>query len=275
MTSIEIFGVREDLEKMSSQINESFKKEGVPGKISLRETYFDSVDAGISTVLQVSFSGIIAIVQVINLVLKLQESRQNSISDSGGETAVAITIEAGNGKKLELKIPENITEEKINNYLDIVKRFTNQLSESQSQKLLKTVRNGEFNLDISSVNTLFESLFIKTQRIREEHSTVIENEDGSINITVSMVEVSLILLLKKEGNRFSFYLPIENIEACQDTFFTFENESILDFQKISHGIKMIDMQNAFVKYEVEKLMLFGEIIQNQEFRFYTAFNVSG
>ena len=275
MTSIEIFGVREDLEKMSSQINESFKKEGVPGKISLRETYFDSVDAGISTVLQVSFSGIIAVVQVINLVLKLQESRQNSISDSGGEAAVAITIEAGNGKKLELKIPENITEEKINNYLDIVKRFTNQLSESQSQKLLKTVRNGEFNLDISSVNTLFESLFIQTQRIREEHSAVIENEDGSINITVSMVEVSLILLLKKEGNRFSFYLPIEDTEACQDTFFTFENESILDFQKISHGIKMIDMQNAFVKYEVEKLMLFGEIIQHQEFRFYTAFNVSG
>ena len=62
MLSIEISGAREDLEEISSQLSEVFNKDGVRGRISLNETRIDSVDAGVITIIQVTFSGIIALV---------------------------------------------------------------------------------------------------------------------------------------------------------------------------------------------------------------------
>jgi hypothetical protein len=267
MLSIEISGAREDLEKISSQLSEVFNKDGVRGRISLNETRIDSVDAGVTTILQVTFSGIIALVQVINLIFKIQEDRQKITAKE--KTPISINIEAGNGRKLEFKASGEMTDEEINT----LQKFRNELLESLERKLFRTTTDGITSLDIAGVNSLFESLLTKTQGIRERRSTVIENERGLI-VRVEMIETTLIDILRKEGNQFSFYLPLQDIELCQDIFFAFEIANILDFQKISHDIKMLDMHNAFVKYEIEKLNLFEEIIQNQEFKFYTSFNPS-
>ena len=166
-----------------------------------------------------------------------------------------------------------MTDEEINNCLNTLQKFRNELLESQERKLFRTTTNGITSLDIAGVNRLFESLLTKTQRIRERRSTVVENE-GGVSVKVEIIETTLIDILRKEGNQLSFYLPLQDIELCQDTFFAFEIANILDFQKISHDIKMLDVHNAFVKYEIEKLKLFEEIIQNQEFKFYTSFNPS-
>jgi hypothetical protein len=272
MTSIEISGAREDLAEISSQLSEVFKKDGLRGRISLTETRFDSVDAGITAILQVTFSGVIAIVQVINLILKLQENRQEFTSEE--KTPISIIIEAGNGRKIEFKASDKMTNEEINNCLNtFLQRFSNELLEPQERKLFRTTTDGITSLDIAQINSLFESLLTKTQRIRERRSTVVENENG-LTVKVEMIETILIDILRKEGNQLSFYLPIQDIELCQDIFFAFEIANILYFQEISHDIKMLDMQNVFVKYEVEKLMLFEKIIQNQEFKFYASFNSS-
>jgi len=271
MTSIEISGAREDLEEISSQLSEVFNKDGVRGRISLIETRIDSVDAGVITIIQVTFVGLSAIVQVINLILKIQENRQDFTTKE--KTPISINIEAGNGKKLEFKASGEMTDEEINNCLNTLQKFRNELLESQERKLFRTTTNGITSLDIAGVNRLFESLLTKTQRIRERRSTVVENE-GGVSVKVEIIETTLIDILRKEGNQLSFYLPLQDIELCQDTFFAFEIANILDFQKISHDIKMLDVHNAFVKYEIEKLKLFEEIIQNQEFKFYTFFNHS-
>ncbi len=267
MLSIEISGAREDLEEISSQLSEVFNKDGVRGRISLNETRIDSVDAGVTTILQVTFSGIIALVQVINLIFKIQEDRQKITAKE--KTPISINIEAGNGRKLEFKASGEMTDEEINT----LQKFINEPLESQERKLFRTTTDGITSLDIAGVNSLFESLLTKTQGIRERRSTVIENERGLI-VRVEMIETTLIDILRKEGNQFSFYLPVQDIELCQDIFFAFEIANILDFQKISHDLKMLDMHNAFVKYKIEKLNLFEEIIQNQEFKFYTSFNPS-
>ena len=267
MLSIEISGAREDLEEISSQLSEVFNKDGVRGRISLNETRIDSVDAGVTTILQVTFSGIIALVQVINLIFKIQEDRQKITAKE--KTPISINIEAGNGRRLEFKASGEMTDEEINT----LQKFRNELLESQERKLFRTTTDGITSLDIAGVNSLFESLLTKTQGIRERRSTVVENERGLI-VRVEMIETTLIDILRKEENQFIFYLPLQDIELCQDIFFAFEIANILDFQKISHDIKMLDMHNAFVKYEIEKLNLFEEIIQNQEFKFYTSFNPS-
>lgn len=271
MTSIEISGVREDLEEISSQLSEVFKEDGLRGRISLSDNRSDSVDADTIAIIQVTFSGVIAIVQVINLILKFQENRQNFTSED--KTPISITIEAGNGRKIEFKASDKMTDEEINNCLNTLQRFSNELLEAQERKLPRTTTDGITSPDIAQINSLFESLLTKTQRIRERRSTVVENEDG-LTVKVEMIETSLLDLLRKEGNQFSFYLPIQDIELYQDIFFAFEIANILYFQKNSHEIKGIDLENMFVKYEVEKLILFEKIIQNQEFKFYASFNLS-
>lgn len=271
MLSIEISGAREDLEEISSQVSEVFNKDGVRGRISLNETRIDSVDAGVTTILQVTFSGIIALVQVINLIFKIQEDRRKLTAKE--KTPISINIEAGNGRKLEFKASGEMTDEEINNCLNNLQIFRNDLLEHQDRKLFRTNTDGIISLDIAGINSLFESLLTKTQRIRERCSTVVENESGLI-VKVKMIETTLIDILRKEGNQLSFYLPLQDIELCQDIFFSFEIANILDFKKISHDIKLLDMQNAFVKYEIEKLIFFEEIIQNQEFKFYASFNPS-
>lgn len=270
MTSIDISGAREDLEEIYSQLSEVFKKDGVRGRISRSETRRDSVDAGVVTIIQVTFIGLSAIVQVINLILRIQDDRQKITAKE--KTPISLTIEAGNGRKLEFKASGEMTDEEINNCLNTWQRFRNEL-ESQERKLLRTTTDGINSLDIAEVNSLFESLLTKTQRIRERRSTVVETE-GGVSVKVEMIETTLIDILRKEGNQLTFYLPIQDIELCQDIFFAFEIANILDFHKISHDIKMLDMQNVFVKYEIEKLILFEEIIQNQEFKFYASFNSS-
>jgi len=271
MTSIDISGAREDLEEIYSQLSEVFKKDGVRGRISLSETRLDSVDAGVVTIIQVTFIGLSAIVQVINLILRIQDDRQKITAKE--KTPISLTIEAGNGRKLEFKASGEMTDEEINNCLNTWQRFRNELLESQERKLFRTTTDGITSLDIAEVNSLFESLLTKTQRIRERRSTVVETE-GGVSVKVEMIETTLIDILRKEGNQLTFYLPIQDIELCQDIFFAFEIANILNFQKISHDIKMLDMQNVFVKYEIEKLILFEEIIQNQEFKFYAFFNSS-
>ncbi len=142
MASIEISGAREDLEEISSQLSEVFKKDGLRGRISLTETRFDSVDAGITAILQVTFSGVIAIVQVINLILKLQENRQEFTSEE--KTPISITIEAGNGRKIEkieLKASDKMTNEEINNCLNtLLQRFNNELLEAPVESFSELIR---------------------------------------------------------------------------------------------------------------------------------------
>jgi hypothetical protein len=203
--------------------------------------------------------------------LKIQDDRQKITAKE--KTPISINIEAGNGRKLELKASGEMTDEEINNCLNTLQKFRNELLESQDRKLFRTTTDGITSLDIAGVNSLFESLLTKTQGIRERRSTVVENE-GGVSVKVEMIETTLLDILRKEGNQLSFYLPLQDIELCQDIFFAFEIANILDFQKISHDIKGLDMQTAFVKYEIEKLNLFEEIIQNQEFKFYTSFNPS-
>ncbi len=71
MTSIQISGLREDLETIELLSAEIFQENEISARTKISEFRADSIEADqILPVLTVTFGGVIAVVQIINLVLK-------------------------------------------------------------------------------------------------------------------------------------------------------------------------------------------------------------
>ena len=283
MTTIEISGLLSDLKEIKEKLEKGLPENKVDAKLSISSAHFDSADTAtnILPVLQVVFAGVIATTSTLTLILntiyKIQESKQKT--DSKKKTPISmmptpIIIRLGSGEEIEIPVSNEMTKEDLAGYLKSFIEFSNAAESEQNKKFFKVYGQEKINLSITTINKLFDSLFNKTQHLREEHVTTTHDNHGGVRVSIELIETTLLEILRKGKSTLKFYLPIEDIKECKDIFFDFETVSILVFQAEEYSIKVIDMHKSCIQYEVKKLDLFYEVIQNKEFKFYSLFNSS-
>ncbi|MEP0885150.1 hypothetical protein NDI49_26725 [Trichocoleus sp. ST-U3] len=267
MTSIQISGLREDLEAIELLSAEIFQKNEISARTKISEFRADSIEADqILPVLTVTFGGVIAVVQIINLVLSIQEKKRKLTHQK--KTPISIKIETNNGKELDLKISGSMRNTEIKECLDAVQNFVdNFLLDNNGMSLIISDSGKDINqIYIQKVNLLFGDLLNKLTNIRVMKS-LLPIKDGERTIFKSTFEkVHLTEVISfPEGN--IFYLHLDEAKYCKNIFHILEREKILYFHEISTNIRILDMQNVFVGYEIEKLPLFKEISCKKEFIF--------
>lgn len=268
MTVIEITGLVDDLRELHNELQETLNKERLEVEVELQKNRYDALDSGTIELISVSFTGVIAISNVINVILNIQGRKQRT-TNSKSNSSVSLNIEVGNGQNLNMQLPTGLSDEEIRSYSGVANNFVDRISKSEDQ-ILRGDSRYRTEIDFYKINRLFEELFIETEKAREMHSRISESAN-TLTSTVEMLETNLIDLLAGANKKCKFYLPVDDIENCEKIFFRFEIENILDFRQVKHDIKALDMNNIFVRYEVKKLELFGKIVRNPRFKFYSTF----
>lgn len=240
--------------------------------VNLQENRCDAVDfEEVKSLLIVTFAGVTAVVNVVNLILNIQgRKQQKNVDSSASDSSISLNIKLGIGRNLEMKLPANLSNVEVESYISVVKGFIED-SSKLDKSILSTDSSGVEEIVFSEVNLLFDKLLDSTRSIRELHSEIIDNGD-TITAKISLLRVSLLKILRKGNQEQNFYLPSSDVEACKEIFFQFEIFQILSFREIEYDIKMLDFENACVRFEIERLNSFDEIIRNPAFKYYSFFN---
>jgi hypothetical protein len=268
MTYIEISGSDESLEELKLLSEEIFRDNGIQAKPRVSHFVQDSIEvAQLLPTLQVAFSGVIAVVQVINLVINIQEKRREASAND--DTPFRIKIKASNGRNLDLKIPGNITEERIKSYQKSVQYFVNEFLSVDDGRDLKKLGGSE----IAEINSLFKRLETELTDIRVQVSypprkvgdaTIFSSSFENINLTEAI----------KIGAEETFYLKIDDTECCKNIFYILERENILSFHEKSTNVRVLQVGDefvGFVGYRIEMLSLFEEVVGNRSFDLHDRF----
>lgn len=259
MTSIKISGSHHDLEMIESLSKEIFRENEIPVKTQISEFRKDSIDAEIVLpVLSVTFSGVIAVAQIINLVLNIQEKRSKSIAQK--DTPISLKIEASNGKELDFRISGSTTNEEIRKYLNSVNQFTDDFLRDDDGISLNNDQLGETasSTDIEKINLLFRGLLSNLTDIREWKSLP-PKKNGEIITFKSTFEKTSLRKFICNSRVSKIYLNYEEAKLCKGLFYILERENILTFHELSDDFHVIDMENMFVRYEVEELAIFNRV----------------
>ncbi len=267
MTSIQVSGLRDAVEIIKLSSAEILQENKIAAKIDIDEYRTDSIDIGsILPTLQITFSGVVAVVQIINLVLSLQEKRSKATSQKN--TLISIDIEASNGKKLCFKISEGLTDTEIKKYLRNVQDFVSDFLEGNDGISLKKAeeKNTLSLSDIVIINLLFRKLKDKLINIKEMKSSPPIYNGNLITFDSPFANISPVEFIRFTRER-KIYLRIDEAKECQKIFYILERENILAFHLINTDIKCVDMNNVFVRCEIEELLLFGQLIKNENFIF--------
>ena len=269
MTSIQISGSREDLEIIELLSTEIFQENEISAKTKIYEFRADSIEAEQTLpVLTIIFSGVSAVVGIINLVLSLQEKK--SQPENQKESYVSIKIKTNNGKELYLESYSSMTNTEIKKWLNAAQEFVDEgdfilnkygmcSRELESKKDINEI-------DIQKVNLLFSELLNKLTDIRIMRSLP-PIQDGERTIFESTFDkVHLTEVIRSLKSKI-FYLHSDEVKNCKDIFYILERKNILWFHENSTDIRILDMQNIFVGYEIEKLPLFKEVSCSKEFIF--------
>jgi hypothetical protein len=265
MTSIKISGSYEELKIIESSSTEIFRENVILAKTQIAEFRTDSIEVEqVLPVLSVTFSGVIAIVQIVKLILNIQE-RKSKITASE-DTPISIKIEASNGKELDLKISGDITNAEIKELLNSVQQFVDDfLREDDGISLENSRLEGAINsTDIEKLNLLFRDLLSNLIDIRELKSLP-PKKDGEVTIFESTFDKTDLREFIYESRERKIYLHYEEATACKSFFYILERENILSFHEISTDFRMVDMDNIFVRYKTEELSLFNKIIHHKNF----------
>lgn len=259
MTFIEISGLNEDLEEIKLLSEEIFQEKKIQAKTEIFEFRSDSIDTQqIQSILQFTFSGVGAVVGLINLILRVKEKRS--------KPSISTIIKTNNGKVLDIKISGCMADSEIKKYQDLVQEFTDDFLVTDEATSLRNSKTLSESINIEKVNLLFKELAIKLNKVKKPQTSFIEDDAGK-SITFSLEETDLVEILKLDRGDV-FYLHIDDIKAYQNVFYVLQRESILGFHEISTDIRILDRKNIFVGDEIEKLSLFEEIACNKDFIFF-------
>lgn len=266
MTSIQISGLREDLETIELLSAEIFQENEISARTKISEFRADSIEADqILPVLTVTFGGVIAVVQIINLVLSIQEKKNTPVNQK--KAPISIKIETNNGKEIDLKISGDMTDTEIKECIGSVQKFVDDFLVINDGLSLRSSENNTNELDIEKVNLLFVQLLSKLTNIREITSLPPIKDGERTIFKSSFDQVDLPEVIGTSEGKI-FYLHLDEVKYCKDIFHILERENILCFHEISTDIRILDMQNVFVGYEIEKLPLFREVSCRKYFIFY-------
>jgi hypothetical protein len=265
MTSIKISSSYEELEMIESLSKGIFRENEIPVETQISEFRTDSIEAEIVLpVLSVTFSGVIAVVQIVNLVLNIQEKRNKTIAQK--DTPISIKIETSNGKELDLKISGNTTNEEIKKCLNSVQQFVDDFLQDHDGISLKNSQLGETvnSTDIEKINLLFRGLLSNLTDIREWKSLPPKGYKGRIFFESTFDGTSLREFICESRER-KIYLHYEEAKSCKGFFYILERENVLAFHEDITDFRMVDMENIFVRYEIEELSLFKKLIHHNDF----------
>ena len=267
MTVIQISGLRDDLEIIKLSSAEVLRDNEIPTKIEISEYRTDSIDTEpILPILQVTFGGVVAVVQIIKLVLELQEKRDKNTRQK--DTPISINIEASNGKQLRCEISGNLTEQEVDRYLDTAQEFVNDFLSSNDGISLRGSEGENVlpQIELDIINILFQELQSRLKDIREMKSLPPIDLGDSIIFESKFENVSLKDFIRFSSQR-KIYLNDNDAKKCQNIFYILEREKFLAFHEISGDFKVPEMNSLFVRYEIEKLPLFKKLIHDEGFIF--------
>lgn len=265
MTIIQVFGSRKTLEEIKLLSTEILQANEIQAKSEIFQNHTDSFDIeDITHVLQVTFSGVIALVQVIQLILNLQDRKNNSQKNS-----VAINIKASNGKSLDLKASGDLTDLETKKYLNDIRSFVDDfLTGDDGVCLRMPSEGGLLSVNVCAANQLFRELDDKLSDIRELKCSYHRISDSSVVAKLTFAQISLIEFIMGSKEK-KVYLNYSEAIECQDIFYILERENVLAFQEISYDCKadIDDLSITLVRYEVNQSPLFEQLMRCEDFVF--------
>lgn len=271
MTCIEITAPKEDLEELRLLSEKSFRDDKIQAKIDIYhvvQASQDSIDAGQSlATLQLFFSGVVAIVQVINLFINIQEKKKK-LPDIDIDSPLRINIKTSNGRELNLTMSGGITEEEIESCQHSIRDLIDDFLSIEDGQNLKSLGTSE----IAKINSLFKDLEDRLLDVRILSSFVQKTDNKTICSSV-FEKINLIEAIKI-GVKETFYLRIDDVSHCDHIFYVLERENILSFHKNSTDIRIIPVENefiGFVGFTIEILPLFIKIKNNERFDLFNRF----
>lgn len=268
MTCIEITAPKEDLEELRLLSKKAFKDGNVQARINLYYIFQDSIDAGQSLAkLQVVFSGVVAIVQVINLFINIQEKKKK-LPDIDLDSSLRIKINTSNGRELNLTMSGRMTEEEIGSCQNSIRDLIDDFLSIEDGQNLRNLGTSE----IAKINSLFKDLEDRLLDIRILSSFVQKTNNKTICSSV-FEKINLIEAIKI-GAKETFYLRVDDVRQCDHIFYVLEREDILGFYKDSTDIRIIPVENefiGFVGFTIDMLPLFIKIKDNENFYLFDQF----
>ncbi|MEQ8467417.1 phosphorylase family protein [Coleofasciculus sp. E1-EBD-02] len=264
MTSIQISGLREDLETIELLSTEIFQENEISAKTKISEFRADSIEVDqILPVLTVTFSGVSVLIGVINRVLIIKGKNNKPVNQK--EIPIYIKIQASNGKELELKVYGSMTNTEIKKCVDGVQEFVDDFLLANDGMSLLPSEKYINQANINKINLLLIDLIERLTDIRKiRRLPPVKNERNTIyKFLFDKVNFNEIITLPEE----KFYLKFDEVKSCKNIFYVLERENILCFHEVLHDRRVIDMQNIFVGYKIEKLSLFKEMTGIPEFIF--------
>jgi|GEM_PF-976955 len=268
MTYIEISGSDESLEELKLLSEEIFRDNGIQAKPEIYHFQRDSVDVEqLLPTLQVVFSGVIAVVQVINLVINIQGKRREASIDD--DTPLHIKIKTSNSRELDLKISGEITEEKIKSYQELVQDFVDEFLSVDDGRDLKKLGSSE----IAEINSLFKKLETRLTDVRVQVSFPPKKVGNATIFSSSFENIDLTEAIKI-GAEETFYLKTDDAERCKSIFYILERENIFSFHEESTNVRILEVGNefiGFVGYRIEILSLFKKIVGSRSFDLHDRF----
>jgi hypothetical protein len=267
MTSLQISGLREDLETIELLSAAIFQENKISAKTKISEFHADSIESEqILPVLIVTFGGVSAVVGIIKLVLSIQDKKSKTATQK--KTTISIKIEANNSKELNLKISGSMADTEIKKCLNAAQNFVdNFLSADDGMSLRVSESEKSTNeINIKKVNLLFSELLNRLTDIRRLRPLLtIKNGQRTI-FKSSFDKVHLAEVISSLESK-TFYLHLDKVKDCKNIFHILERENILSFHEISTDIRILNVQDIFVGYQIEKLPLFKEVSCTKEFIF--------
>ncbi len=264
MTYIQISSSHEDLEAIESLSMEIFRKNGIAAKTQISVSRADSIEAEqFLPVLSVTFGGVIAIVQIVNLILNIQDRKSKAVVEK--ETPISIKIRAINGKELDFKISGNATELEIKKYLNDAQKFVSDfLQDDDGISLKNSQEEAISSRDIEKINLLFRGLLSNLTDIREKKSSLVIPDEEVRILNLNFNKTSLKEFIYKSRDK-KIYLRHEEAQACKGFFYVLERENVLALHESNTDFCMVDMEDIFVRYEIEELSLFSKVVHHKDF----------
>ena len=277
MTRIEISDSKQNLEELNPLLEDYFKQKSILHKIEIYDLHLDSIDVDtLLTTLQVTFTGVIALKNLVDLVLNFK--KRNSRNNNEKKASAYIKIETNNGKQLNLEISRNIEDQDIKQFLSKTEELVDEFSASDEFSLNLTGSKSLLNSNnMEKINYLFTVLLNTLIDIRVLDSLPPRQEQDLIIHSFTFEKIPLAKIIKNYPQAEKFFLNTKEANSCKKVFSILERENILFFQEDCYDVRLIreaariindkvDPDSiSFVGYTLTRLSLFEKIISDKHF----------
>ncbi|MTF37841.1 hypothetical protein [Cyanobacterium aponinum] len=260
MTKLRISGLRNDLKQIEQLIKENYEESNTKINTTISEYRTDSIDIEqIVSILQVTFTGTIAITAILNTIINIQDKKKQSKIVDSEQQAISFDVETSDGNRVSLNIPTNINEIERQQYAKCIEKLIDNFLKPENRLFPENLYIKEqLNLeDLTIIQNLLFDLTNNLKNIRESIIQELTLDDQSTIFKFDLKTTDLVDLLLFSKNK-RIYLVIEEAKKCKETFYILERENLFAFIEISDQIKIID-NIGYVRYEVEKLNVFDKL----------------